>query len=91
MPQIKVDANNYSGEVNNAKTAADNLATENGVAKPGSDLNTKVIKEMWNEYNRLTNAINQYATLVTYDVGRFKQAGKNQVELDESYGKKGGK
>ncbi|WEV56415.1 hypothetical protein [Ligilactobacillus acidipiscis] len=90
MVKIKVSDDNYSDEVNNAKAAADSLTTKNGVKEPSEKLRTKTIKNAWEEYDQLTNAINKYAELVIYDVSRFKQAGKNQVSLDASLGNKKG-
>lgn len=91
MAQLKVDEAGYTSEVNSAKTAADSLAAKNGVDKPSGGLKVRTVSQMWESYDQLTSAINKYAHLVTYDVGRFKQAGRNQVELNSSYGKKGGK
>ncbi|MGR3741777.1 hypothetical protein [Companilactobacillus sp. DQM5] len=88
MAKVGINVNEYFNEVAVAKASATNLTTKNGVAKPTKHLNVNSVHKLWNEYDNLTNTINEYAKLVEHDISRFHQAGKNKIELDKSYSKK---
>lgn len=85
--KVGVKKEDWDGKLRTLKSAGDSVHAVNGMKQPSGSLNVKDLKQVWDAYDQLTNAMTQLESMMENDLGQLKQVGDNQVALDQSYSK----